>query len=40
VETTLQRETLSRLGCEYCQGFLFARPAPADEMEALLAARL
>jgi diguanylate cyclase (GGDEF)-like protein/PAS domain S-box-containing protein len=40
VETTVQRETLSRLGCEYCQGFLFARPAPADEMEALLAARL
>ncbi|NDY56136.1 EAL domain-containing protein [Desulfovibrio sulfodismutans] len=40
VEHPRQRETLFRLGCEYCQGYLFARPMPADDMEALLAARL
>ncbi|MEF3695756.1 EAL domain-containing protein [Desulfolutivibrio sp.] len=40
VEHPRQRETLFRLGCEYCQGYLFARPASADDMEALLAARL
>ncbi|MDQ7830783.1 MAG: EAL domain-containing protein [Desulfovibrionaceae bacterium] len=40
VEHPRQRETLLGLGCEYCQGYLFARPAPADDMEALLAARL
>jgi EAL domain-containing protein (putative c-di-GMP-specific phosphodiesterase class I) len=40
VEHPRQRETLARLGCEYCQGYLFARPAPEEEMEALLAARL
>jgi len=40
VEHPRQRETLVRLGCEYCQGYLFARPMPADDMEALLAARL
>ncbi|KUG29418.1 diguanylate cyclase/phosphodiesterase (ggdef & eal domains) with pas/pac sensor(s) [hydrocarbon metagenome] len=40
VEHPRQRDTLFRLGCEYCQGYLFARPASADDMEALLAARL
>lgn len=40
VEQTGQRDILHRLGCEYCQGYLFARPAPAREMESLLAARL
>jgi predicted signal transduction protein with EAL and GGDEF domain len=27
---------LERLGCKYGQGFLFAHPLPADELEALL----
>ena len=40
VEHPRQRETLLRLGCEYSQGYLFARPAPAGDMEALLATRL
>jgi diguanylate cyclase (GGDEF)-like protein len=36
VETAGQLEQLRRLGCEGAQGFLFGRPAPADEAEALL----
>ena len=31
-----QIETLRRLGCEYGQGYLFARPVPPAEAEALL----
>jgi|SoiMethySBSTD1v2_1073268.scaffolds.fasta_scaffold75501_4 EAL domain-containing protein (putative c-di-GMP-specific phosphodiesterase class I)/CheY-like chemotaxis protein len=29
VETAAERDTLTRLGCELLQGFLFARPAPS-----------
>ena len=37
VETTTQLVTLRALGCERFQGYLFAKPAPADEVPALLA---
>jgi diguanylate cyclase (GGDEF)-like protein/PAS domain S-box-containing protein len=37
VETEAQLAELRRLGCGKAQGFLFARPAPADEIELLLA---
>jgi EAL domain-containing protein (putative c-di-GMP-specific phosphodiesterase class I) len=33
VETPEVRDRLSEMGCEYAQGFLFARPGPADELE-------
>jgi diguanylate cyclase (GGDEF)-like protein len=36
VETEAQLETLREIGCEYAQGYLFSKPAPADEMERLL----
>jgi diguanylate cyclase (GGDEF)-like protein len=32
VETTEQLDVLKRLGCDYVQGFLFARAQPADEI--------
>jgi EAL domain-containing protein (putative c-di-GMP-specific phosphodiesterase class I) len=36
VETAEQRNMLCRLGCDEIQGYLFSRPVPADEFEALL----
>jgi EAL domain-containing protein (putative c-di-GMP-specific phosphodiesterase class I) len=36
VETELQRSEVERLGGTLMQGYLFARPLPADEFEALL----
>jgi len=36
VETAEQRNLLAAAGCDYGQGYLFARPMPADEMTALL----
>jgi EAL domain-containing protein (putative c-di-GMP-specific phosphodiesterase class I) len=36
VEDATQRETLHRLGCQYAQGFYFARPLPADDIEQRL----
>ena len=36
IETTHQLSQLRRLGCELGQGYLFARPLPAGEIEALL----
>ncbi|MDX6729432.1 MAG: hypothetical protein QOK49_4237 [Baekduia sp.] len=36
IEDELQLAELRRLGCELGQGFLFARPLPADAMTALL----
>ena len=38
VETEGQLETLREIGCEFAQGYLFSKPAPADEMEKLLSA--
>jgi len=36
VETTEQRDLLLGAGCDYGQGYLFSRPVPAAEFEALL----
>lgn len=37
VETAQQHDQASALGCDSCQGFHFARPASADDLDALLA---
>ena len=37
VETAAQAAALQRLGCGVHQGYLYARPMPADAFEALLA---
>jgi diguanylate cyclase (GGDEF)-like protein len=39
IETASQRDALRRLGCDAAQGFLFAPPAPAADIESWLAAR-
>ncbi len=36
VETTWQHQRLVAAGCDYGQGYLFARPMPADELAARL----
>ncbi len=36
VETDAQKELLAQYGCELYQGYLFARPAPAAQLQALL----
>ena len=38
IEREEQRSCLRELGCKHGQGFLFARPAPADQIEQMLAA--
>ncbi len=38
VETEGQRRLLAAAGCDYAQGFLFARPLPPEELEELLKA--
>ena len=38
IETAGQRAALEAMGCTFGQGFLFARPMPADELDELLAA--
>lgn len=40
VETEEQRRLLCAIGCDYAQGYLFARPVPAEEFETLMAAQL
>ena len=37
VETTPQLFALRKLGCEFGQGYLFSRPLPSSDIEALLA---
>ncbi len=37
VETVTQMEVLYSLGCHICQGFLFARPMPPEQVEQWLA---
>jgi EAL domain-containing protein (putative c-di-GMP-specific phosphodiesterase class I) len=36
IETCQQYRLLREMGCRYGQGFLFARPMPADEVTQLL----
>jgi diguanylate cyclase (GGDEF)-like protein len=36
IETTEQCDLLKQMGCDYGQGYLFSRPVPASEFEALL----
>jgi diguanylate cyclase (GGDEF)-like protein/PAS domain S-box-containing protein len=36
IETPEQAAWLQELGCRYGQGFLFAKPAPAEELDAVL----
>jgi EAL domain-containing protein (putative c-di-GMP-specific phosphodiesterase class I) len=38
VETQGELEELRRAGCDFAQGYLFGRPAPADEVEDMLTA--
>jgi EAL domain-containing protein (putative c-di-GMP-specific phosphodiesterase class I) len=37
VETAVQRDLLVAAGCDYGQGYLFARPMPAQDFEAFVA---
>jgi diguanylate cyclase (GGDEF)-like protein/PAS domain S-box-containing protein len=37
VETVEQRDILRNAGCDFAQGFLYAKPMPAEEFDALLA---
>jgi EAL domain-containing protein (putative c-di-GMP-specific phosphodiesterase class I) len=37
VETEAQRDFLSSLGCHAYQGYLFSRPLPIREFEAIVA---
>ncbi|MCU1428396.1 MAG: hypothetical protein JWL83_2396, partial [Actinomycetia bacterium] len=36
VETAEQHRQLAMLGCDFCQGFYFAHPTPADDIDTLL----
>lgn len=37
IETSQQHQLVTELGCDYCQGYYFARPMPAPQVDALLA---
>ena len=36
VETAEQHHHLTKLGSDFCQGFYFARPMPAPDLDALI----
>ena len=36
VETEEQRQILLDMGCSHCQGYLFGKPMPIDQFDALL----
>jgi EAL domain-containing protein (putative c-di-GMP-specific phosphodiesterase class I) len=36
IETKQQRDLLAAAGCDYGQGYLFSKPVPSEEFEALL----
>ena len=38
VETAQQRDLLASVDCDYVQGYLYAKPMPALEFEAFVAA--
>lgn len=38
VETEQQRDLLKEMGCDYAQGYLYSRPIPAHEFQAMLEA--
>jgi EAL domain-containing protein (putative c-di-GMP-specific phosphodiesterase class I) len=38
VETEPQRSFLARHGCHACQGYLFSRPLPIDQLELFMQA--
>lgn len=40
VETQEQVDLLRGLGCDYAQGYFFARPMPSQDYEKLLAEQL
>lgn len=40
VETEIQRSLLLESGCTHFQGYLFAKPVPANELEAVLGKRI
>lgn len=39
VETAEQRDMLAAAGCDYAQGYLYAKPMPAEAFDALLAGK-
>jgi EAL domain-containing protein (putative c-di-GMP-specific phosphodiesterase class I) len=36
IETTVQRDLLTEMGCTFGQGYLFARPLPEEDIDTLL----
>jgi EAL domain-containing protein (putative c-di-GMP-specific phosphodiesterase class I) len=40
VETVEQHKRLASLGCDSCQGYYFARPMPADDLDTLIQQRV
>jgi EAL domain-containing protein (putative c-di-GMP-specific phosphodiesterase class I) len=36
VEEQLQAEMLDQAGCDFVQGYLYSRPIPAEQLDAIL----